>query len=337
MNPENLIVPAEDFWSRQFNTQTASFNCTPLGMPACITANRTDILTAAKLSAARFSQTAEPNGRESRIQIIVRPDEGETKPTNGPAQPNYTGVGEWITLSTGDGSHGFANLHRREAVIVISPALAAQTRWISRYFVDHYLLNFILTDWAMLHASCVFDPQNRRLVVMIGSHNIGKSTTALRLLRAGYSFLADGMALLQLHQAGFKVGGYPIGEVKLRDDVLALFPEYEGESIAVREQQKTVVNLRLIHPNQLVERVIIPDTIQLCFAERIETAQTNLSRLTAAKAWPLLAANTIYWDEDTHLTKNSTILQSLVEQAQLYHLALGTNPDGIIRAIASLS
>jgi hypothetical protein len=337
MNSENLVVPAEDFWSRQFNAQTALFNCTPFGISTCITANRAEILTAAKLSAARFSQTVEPNGQEIRVQIVVRPDRGEAMPDNGPEQPIYAGVGEWITLSARDGSHGFAHLRRREAVLVISLALAAQTRWISRYFVDHYLLNFILTDWAMLHASCVFDPRGRRLVVMIGPHNIGKSTTALRLLRAGYSFLADGMALLQPYQAGFKVGGYPIGEVKLRDDVLGLFPEYKGESIAVREQQKTVVDLRLTHPNQLVERVIIPDSIQLCFVERAETTQTKISELPPDRVWPLLAANTIYWDEDARLTRNSTILQSFIEQAGLYHLALGTDPDSIIVAFDALS
>ena len=63
---------------------------------------------------------------------------------------------------------------------------------MSRYFVDHYLLNFVLTDWAMLHASCVLSPDVGHLIIMIAAHNTGKSTTAFHLLPEAFVF-PDGL------------------------------------------------------------------------------------------------------------------------------------------------
>jgi hypothetical protein len=227
-------------------------------------------------------------------------------------------------------------LDTRQAVVFLSPALAAETRLVSRYFIDHYLLNFILTGWAMLHASCVLDPNQARLVVMIAPHNTGKSTTALHLLRAGYTFLADGMALLRQQENGFVVGGYPIGEVKLRDDVLALFPEYTGQAVRVREQHKTVVDLRLTHSDRLAETVLTPAAIHLCFVERSSAAQTQVSPLTEAELWPLLLANTVYWDQPARSAHNHDTLQALVQVAGRHRLRIGTDVSGIITALDAL-
>jgi len=271
------------------------------------------------------------------LRYELRNDTGGPLPGNLPEQLIYSGVGDWITLSAGAWGHGFANLKTRQAVIILSQVLAAEPRLVSRYFIDHYLLNFILTEWAMLHASCVLDPQRQRLLVMIGPHNAGKSTTALRLLRAGYIFLADGMALLRRGDDSFRVGGYPIGEVKLRDDVLASFPEYTGQRFKVREQHKTVVNLRAAHPERIVEQIIRPPAIQLCLVERRDTARTDIAELSPADFLPQLAAHTVYWDEPRRLAHNSATLQALLQAAGLYRLSLGREPDGIVAAIEALS
>jgi hypothetical protein len=326
----------EDFWSRQANSQTESFEFAPLGMPAKISANQPEVLAAARLSAGRFSRATESNGQAMRIRIVVRSETTEPIPDDLPERLVYSGVEQWITLSAGEWGHGFANLDAREAVIILSPALAKETRLVSRYFIDHYLLNFILADWAMLHASCVLNPDRSRLVVMIGPHNAGKSTTALHLLRAGYHFLADGMALIKQNEAGFSIGGYPIGEVKLRDDVLSLFPEYTGEAIRVREDRKTVVNLRVAHPERLVETLVKPAAIQLCFVEGRGTVQTRIEPLSPAQVWLRLMANTVYWDEAPRLVHHQATLQALAEQASLHYLKLGFEVEGLVAAVNEL-
>ena len=333
LKTQNLLP---DFWSRQRNAQTELFEFEPLGIPATITANRPEVLVAARLSAGRFSQAATSNGQPIRIQLVVRTNATGSVPADLPERLVYSGVGEWITVSAGVWGHGWANLEAREAVVFLSPALAAESRLVSRYFIDHYLLNFLLTEWAMLHASCLLDPDRQRLLLLIGSHNTGKSTTALHLLRAGYHFLADGMVLIKQAEAGFSVGGYPIGEVKLRDDVLSLFPDYTGEAVRVREQRKTVVNLRAAHPQRLVETVISPSAIHLCFVERSDTAQTQLGPLSPAEVWPRLIANTVYWDETPRLIHHQTTLEALVSRADLYRLALGSQVAGIIQVFTQM-
>ncbi len=335
---QNYINPTEDFWSRQTNAQTETFEFGPFGIPAVITANQPDALTAARLSANRFSRAvAATTEQPITIRIVVRSGAAPPIPANLPEHLAYSGVGKWITVSAGEWGHGFANLETREAVIILSPQLAAKTRLISRYFIDHYLLNFILTEWAMLHASCVFSPDRKRLIVMIAPHNTGKSTTALHLLRAGYIFLADGMALVRQTGPGFLVGGYPIGEVKLRDDVLAMFPEYGGQSVQVREHQKTVVSLRKTHSNQLVETLIMPEAIQLCFVERADTSSSRVANLSVVEVLNLLAENTVFWDEPEQLAHNSRILQKLIRVASLYRLTIGTDVDNIIATMDELA
>lgn len=333
LKTQNLLP---DFWSRQRNAQTELFEFEPLGTPAIITANRPEVLVAARLSAGRFSQAAQSNGQPIRLQLVVRSNAAGPVPADLPERLVYSGVGKWITVSAGEWGHGSASLDTREAVVVLSPALATEPRLVSRYFIDHYLLNFLLTDWAMLHASCVFDSQRQWLFVMIAPHNTGKSTTALHLLRVGYHFLADGMALFQQWDGNFIVGGYPIGEVKLRADVLGLFPDYTGEAVQVREQGKTVVNLRTAHPERLVETLITPVAIHLCFVEQSGEVQTRLEPLSAEQIWPRLLANTVYWDEAPRLAHNQATLEALVQRAGLYRLALGTGVAGISQALAQM-
>jgi len=331
------IIPTEDFWSRQANAQAHSFDCAPFGIPTRITANQAEVLAAARLSAGRYSQANESGGQPIEIQIAVSQNTGTSLPDDLPVRLAYAGVGEWITVSAGDWGHGFANLRTRAACVFLSQSLAADVRLVSRYFIDHYLTNFIFAEWAMLHASCVFDAGRQRLIVLVATHNTGKSTTALRLTRAGYLFLADGMAVLRKDEGRLIVGGYPIGEVKLRDDVLAWFPEYTGEAVRVREQQKTIVNLRAAHPDRIVESLIAPSSIHVCFIERHTAPQTYVDAIDVAEAIQILSANTVFWDDASKLEHNTATLHYLLRTAGLHRLRLGSDPDGILAAIDDLA
>lgn len=334
--PADPLLPPEDFWSRQTNAQKFSFEFAPLGVPTEITANDPAVLAAVHWSSRRFSRAAESSGQAHRIQIVARAGEPTLLPGDLPDRLAYSGVGDWITLSVGEWGHAFGNLQTRRALILLSPSLAADARFVSRYFIDHYILNFIFAEWAMLHASCVLDPTCRRLILLVGGHNSGKSTTALHLARAGYFFLADGMALMRLNSAGFIVGGYPVGEVKLRDDVLAHFPEYTGEAVRVREHQKTVVDLRAVHPDRLVESLVAPTALQLCLVERSGRPATEAAKVSASAVVDDVAANTVYWDYPLRLEHNTAALNHLLCNASLYRLRLGADPAEIVAIMDNL-
>lgn len=343
-----MLTPSEDFWSRQANRQSHSLLLVPFGVPLGVTANTAEALEAARLSANRFSTWGEPGAASARLHLVVRSQSTPPLPDDLPERFVYSGVGDWITVSAGEWGHGFANLSTREAYIFLSPALAADTRLVSRYFIDHYLLNFLLTEWAMLHASAV--AKAGRLVVMVAPHNVGKSTTALRLLHAGYDFLADGMVLLNrrpqpLHHKsngangearGLVAGGYPVGEVKLRDDVLDLFPQYAGEAVRVREHRKTVVDLRPVHPGQVLKSILRPSAIHVCLAERASEPGSHLAPLTPEAAAPALAANTVFWDEPARLAHNTALLTQLLGTAHFHRLSIGTDTRSLVDTLERL-
>jgi hypothetical protein len=336
-NPLPPLVPSEDFWSRRANAQIHTFACAPYGIQASIMANQPHALEAARLSAGRYSTASDSGSQPIRIQLAIGPTAGAPVPDDLPEHLTYTGFDEWIMLSAGKWGHGFANLHTRTACIALSQELASDTRWVSRYFIDHYVTNLVYTEWAMLHASCVFDAEQRRLIILIATHNSGKSTTALRLMQAGYLFLADGITLLKTQNTGLAVGGYPIGEVKLRDDVLAWFPEYAGEVVRVREHTKTIVDLRSAHPDRIAESVVTPESIHLCFVERHSASETATRPIGVAEAGSLIAANTVYWHEPAYLAHNTAIVHRLLRTACLHRLRLGSHPDQLIDAFNRLA
>ncbi len=334
--PNPLLIPAEDFWSRQHNEQRYSTELAPLGMLATVSCNDENILTTVALSEDRFSRahSNKIGGQPCSIRIAVREAQAAPLSDDFSRKLVYSGVGSNISISAGEWGHGFADLHTREATIFIAPELAASSGLVSRYFVDHYLLNFLFVDWAMLHASAVYNIERKRLLLFIAPHNTGKSTTALRLLRAGHAFLADGMALLRLTDSGkFIVGGYPIGEVKLRDDMLADFPEYSGPTVSVCEQRKTVVNLRAAHPDQLAEELFEPEQIHLVFMERSSEPNSTTGPLALEDTLKRLGQNTLFWDKADRLESNSNVLGQLAHSAQSQRLIMGTEIAALIRTI----
>ncbi|MEK7443052.1 MAG: hypothetical protein AABZ78_19765, partial [Chloroflexota bacterium] len=319
------FTPPEDFWSRQHNAQRFSFCFESLNAQVEITSNDKSVLEAAELSAKRYSQTS---SRSIEIEIKLIVTQTNTAPIPADLNIAYSGVEEWLTFSMGEWGHGFANLKTKVAHAFLSPALAKDVRWVSRFVIDHYVLNFLLTEWAMVHSSCVVNSKGT-LIAMVAPHNVGKSTTALKLLRSGFKFLADGMILLKEMDGGLAVGGYPVGEVKLRDDVIGLFPQYHG----ARESGKTVIDLRAAHADLMMTNVFTPESICLCLVER--GSRTSLTPIENVNAAPTLAANTVFWDQESNLKNNSRILNRLLQVARCYRLVLG-NDDQIFSVMETL-
>jgi hypothetical protein len=104
----------------------------------------------------------------------------------------------------------------------------------------------------------------------------------------------------------------------------------------VREQRKTVVNLRMTHPDRLAETLFTPAQVQLCLVERSNTLQTEIASLLAAEVGPVLAANSIYWDEPARLDRNTATLHGLLQIAGLYRLKIGSDAAEIVSMLNRL-
>jgi hypothetical protein len=71
--------------------------------------------------------------------------------------------------------------------------------------------------------------------------------------------------------------------------------------------------------------------------ERSGTEETLAAPLSPVEVAPLLAGNTIYWDEEARQAHNSAILHALLSQASLYRLKLGTDRDNLVAALNRLA
>ncbi len=335
----SLPEPPDDFWSRRANAPAHTLLFPALDAEVEVAANHPAVPEAARLSARRFSQAAPGDpARRLSVHVIARSGPSDPPPADWPERLAYSGIGDWISVSAGAWGYGVGDLGTGRALVVVAPTLAEDARLVSRYFIDHYILNFLFSNWAMLHASAALHPGGRALALLIGAHNAGKSTTALRLMRAGWRFLADGMALLQVGDGRMIVGGYPVGEVKLRGDTLADFPEYAdaGQPVQVREQRKTVVDLRAAHPGRVLETVLAPEVVHLCLVERDGGARTALEPIALDEVRRRLSANTVYWDTPPRLERNSAILDQLLASARCHRLRLGADPLQMVSLLETL-
>src|SRR3970282_131483 len=143
------VIPTEDFWSRRANAQMHVFDCAPYGIPTTITSNLPSVLDAARLSARRYSRGDAIDAPPIRIRCIVA-TQGPRGSIPGHLHERlaYSGVEDWIALSAGEWGHSFAHLGAREACVFLSPALADDVRFVSRYFIDHSVLNLALPERA---------------------------------------------------------------------------------------------------------------------------------------------------------------------------------------------
>lgn len=329
------IEPTDDFWSRDNNRQNYHYALSACGTAVLVTANQPEILAAARLSAERFSRAAPDGDAPIRLRLVVADLTTKPVPEALPDLLKYQGTERWISMTAGEWGYAFGNLETREAVIFLSAALAGQTRLISRYFIDHYLLNFLFSHWAMLHASAIVRADGA-LIALAGDHNVGKSTTALRMLQAGHKFLADGMTLFRVCDGELRVAGYPIGEVKLRDDVLHLLAASGGERVQVREHQKTVIDLTAAFPGQLVTEVFTPGAVRLCFVERGGAGDSVVRAVGADDARQLLARHTLFWDTSPHLESNTRTLNFMLDHAATFRVAIGSDVNALLARLEKL-
>src|SRR3972149_4953436 len=98
------------------------------------------------------------------------------------------------------------------------------------------------------------------------------------------------------------------------------------------DHQKPSVTLRAPHPSRIVETLITPASIHLCFVERHAAPETRVAVTHAPEALPIVAANTAYWNDAARLEHNTITLHHLLRIASLHRLYLGADPGGIIPA-----
>jgi hypothetical protein len=247
---------------------------------------------------------------------------------------HYAGADDWLSIDLDAWGNCFVDLAGAEAHAVLSSSLARQPEQVCLV-----LLNTILTNLAtrhgfsMLHASALV--QDDRILLLMAPHGTGKSTTALRLLSNGYQLLSDSQIYLGERDDGLWMGGFPIGRVKLRADILPLFPELSGLSRPepVRDETKHMVELERVHPSLAVLDMIRVTRVKFCLLTRGTQARSELQPLTADELWPEIMVNSLHYGRHEIWQDNLRRIALLVDKAELQRLRIGTSEEDILQTV----
>jgi hypothetical protein len=249
----------------------------------------------------------------------------------------YTGDADWLAIQLGAWGTCHVNLAAGRAVAILAPQLAARPDLVGRCLLNTVITNFfIASGFAMLHASCLL--QGSRALLLMAPHNTGKSTTALRLVLAGYRLLSDSMVFVPAHGEGLDLYGFPVGKIKLRKDMIPAFPQLEPmlETEQVRGETKFSVDLRQIDPAWVQERAFSPSSIDVCLLAQNRRPETLLEPVARAAILEAAMVNSLFYDAREVWRRNWATIERLVDNANWYRLSIGSDPHGIVEAAARL-
>lgn len=332
----------EDFWGRRAFQPSYVREFRVFGRAATLTSNVDVALAALDYSLPLFSTAPDSDHPPFTIEIIVRPlplSSGESveRVTD---HVLYTGQGQWMAIHLGPWGQVFADLGAGRAVTIIAPELAARPDLLSLIVLNTVLLNFCLAaGFGMLHASGLW--RDNRALLLMAPHNTGKSTTALRLVLAGFALVSDSMIHIvpETDQATDPLlVGFPVSRIKLRADMLEAFAPLRAfvRPERVREEIKYVLDLERIDPAYVRTAGVRASQATICLLTKGEEEGTSWWPATSDEVAEAVLANSLFLDTPDVWQKNLAAIDRLLARARCYHLAIGHNPDRLVAAIAAL-
>ncbi len=329
----------EDFWGRRNNRPIHRVAFTIFGHPVEMASNEQAVLGAAEFARPLYSLDQEINAPPFQIDLIVRssPISPGSIPDDLANRIQYSGYGDWLAIHLNSWGHCQVDLSTKRALAVLTPELAGQPSLISRYLLNTILTNFLIASgYGFLHTTALLKDQ--QVLLLLATHNSGKSTIALRLALAGYRLLSDSMIFIGGTPDKLKLYGFPVGRIKLRSDMVDAFPQLKPylEAEIVRDEVKFVADLRRYNPNMVHQNHATPADIHLCLLNRTDEAASMIRPATSAEVMESVMANSLFYDKNAIWEQNMSQIMPLVNSAHCYYLAAGTDARGLITMIDRL-
>ncbi len=247
----NTMNNMEDFWSRRVNAPKYKRTIRIFGHPVIFDSNHPSVLDSATMAEQMYSTSDFQNESTWRVHLTVH--DADPIPAPPPKRlvdlVHFAGADDWLSMDMREWGNCFADMKRGEAHVVLSSSLADQPEQICLVLLNTILTNFVTRHgYSMLHASALV--KDDHILLLQAPHGTGKSTTALRLILNGYKLLSDSMVYIGEHDGELWMGGFPVGRIKLRSDMLHLFPELaaEAQDEPVRDETKHRVELNRVDP-----------------------------------------------------------------------------------------
>jgi hypothetical protein len=336
----------EDFWSRRANAPKYERKIHIFGHPVLFDSNHARMLDAATLAEQMYSTSDSQDESTWRVHLTVhsQPDPS-TRSGRRLAPPperlidliHYTGAGDWLSIDLREWGNCFVDMKRGEAHAILSSRLAENPELVCQVLINT-ILNNIATrhGYSMLHASALV--KDDHILVLQAPHGAGKSTTALRLLLNGYKLLSDSQVYLGEHDGALWMGGFPVGRIKLRADMLPLFPALAAEATEepVRNETKHRVDLMRVDPALTHREMIRIRRVEFCLLERWEKPESKIESLSEDELWPELMVNSLHYDTPELWNDNLRRVDLMLRKANLHRLHVGTSEDEIIKTVKEL-
>jgi hypothetical protein len=328
----------EDFWSRRANAPKFERMIHIFGHPVSFDSNYEKVLDSANLAEEMYSTSDAQNGARWKVHLTVRS-------TPRPAPPperlidliHYTGADDWLTIDLLEWGNCFVDMKRGEAYAVLAQSLAENPEQVCQVLINTILTNFFTRHgYSMLHASALI--KNENILLLQAPHGTGKSTTALRLLLNGYQLLSDSMVYIGERNDELWMGGFPVGRIKLRADMLPLFPALaaEAETEAVRNETKHRVELKRVDSSLAYAQMIRIRRVEYCLLERRDKSETEIDSLSEDELWREIMVNSLHYDTQKMWNENLRRIEKLLKHANLHRLRIGTAEDDIIKTVNQL-
>ena len=329
----------EDFWSRRANTLKYERTIHVFGQPVVFDSNHERVLESASLAEQMYSAWDSRNESAWRVHLTVH--DSEHQPTQPPERlidrVQYAGADDWLSIDLRDWGHCFVDMERGEAYAVISSSLAEIPQRVCQVLLNTILNNFATRHgFSMLHASALV--KDGQILILQAPHGTGKSTTALRLLLNGYQLISDSQIYLAERDGKLWLGGFPIGRIKLRSDMLPLFPALTAETQpeAVRNETKHRVDLTRVDPTLARRDMIRVPHVEFCLLERWDKPESKIEPLSVEKLWAEIMVNSLHYDTQELWNENLARVDLLLRRANTHRLHIGTSEADILKTVNQL-
>jgi len=181
----------------------------------------------------------------------------------------------------------------------------------------------------LLHAFAACPPEGGGAALIVGDIGVGKTTTGLALLHAGWKLLSNDSPMVAEAAGGVRVLAYP-GLLSAYPDTLARFPELAALNTAPAVREKVLFAAEAAYPDVWAEAA---PARAIIFPQVEPRPDHALEPLPPARALRLILPHAIeQWDR-AMIPGHLRLLNRLVQAAPAYRLRLGpdttTLPDVI--------
>ena len=326
----------EDFWSRRANAPKYEKTIHVFGKRVIFESNHEKVLDSAIFAEQMYSAWDSLNDSTWRVHFIVH--HSDPQPASPPERLidliHYAGANDWLSIDLHAWGNCFVDMKGCEAYAVLSASLAENPEQVCQVIVNTILNNFLTRHgYSMLHASALV--KEGHILVLQAPHGTGKSTTALRLLLSGYQLLSDSQIYLAEREGALWMGGFPVGRIKLRADMLPLFPAMaaEAETEPVRNEIKHRVDLMRVDPESTVRQMIQIQRVEYCLLERWGKLESTIEPLSEDELWPEIMLNSLHYDTPELWDENLRRVDLMVRKANLHRLRIGTSEAEILKTV----